>query len=610
MGRVTRQGWCVMPIKELPIIVHYGKQRFNQFNSMDSANFSLVQDSMGKKKVAMYPTMGRRNVEVDNKKLLNFEAEPRAIFRSINFGYAVVRDKIYKFGDSFTPIDISNSDFTGFNKTVWFTYLPTPTKVYAIFTDGNNMYIYDETSAGLMATVTDSRAPSNPTFVAAFGNRIVCSNADSTQFNVTRLNLDNAAAATAATNCFSFGTPAAAIFAQESGKIRQMAVLHNQLYIFTDFDVGIWSNSPTSLSSSNTVIPFPFRKNTSYNFDFGIADPNSLDVDFGMMVWLGQSRNGLVEFVMSTGGRPESIQDKSIDVLLENKTAEGNPSPFLTEQVNGFLYQYENSVFYRASAGRYSGTGYVDCDTEAASIEHNFDTKTWTRCIELNGERCRVEKHIYLNNKHLVTVQNDTSIYEFDGRTYVNYRRNSDNSVPITSNDFYVIDPMRYIAITPLIFEPDYSEFITDWVQIDFVWGRSGVVEADLLYANTTFIITEDADGDGEPIYVIAEDSDSDGNPIYLITEDSDTPSAGGDIHYRNYFRPHVELYYSDDGGETYLQADVRHFSDIGFYRWRMRWYELGSSRNRVYKLVCVSVGPMVVLGGIMSTRPASGGAR
>ena len=40
-----------------------------------------------------------------------------------------------------------------------------------------------------------------------------------------------------------------------------------------------------------------------------------------------------------------------------------------------------------------------------------------------------------------------------------------------------------------------------------------------------------------------------------------------------------------------------------------MRWNELGTSRNRCYKLVCVSGAPIVILGAVRNTRRASGGA-
>jgi len=110
-------------------------------------------------------------------------------------------------------------------------------------------------------------------------------------------------------------------------------------------------------------------------------------------------------------------------------------------------------------------------------------------------------------------------------------------------------------------------------------------------------------DNAGNPIYVVAENGTD-----FLITEDGNTPQIN-ELTYNQIFKPHIELYWSDDGGISFFPADVLEFSQLGFYQWRMRWYQLGTSRNRVYKLICVSPSPIVLLGGIMLTRRTSGGA-
>ncbi len=155
---------------------------------------------------------------------------------------------------------------------------------------------------------------------------------------------------------------------------------------------------------------------------------------------------------------------------------------------------------------------------------------------------------------------------------------------------------------------PDYSEFITDYVEIDFVFGDKDFYKFDGPFANTVFIITEDQAPDGSPIFCIAEDAAPDGSPVFLITEDGNTPGFD-DIFYNTLFKPNISLYASDDGGVTFEYYDLKEFSQLGQYRWRMRWYELGTSRNRVYRLVCVSSAPIVILGAVQNRRRASGGA-
>jgi hypothetical protein len=167
---------------------------------------------------------------------------------------------------------------------------------------------------------------------------------------------------------------------------------------------------------------------------------------------------------------------------------------------------------------------------------------------------------------------------------------------------------MRYELVTPQIYEQDYSEFLTDYIEIDFVFGFKDFYNFQAPFANATFIITEDAAPNGDPIFVITEDASPLNTPVFLILEEGNTPGFDDNIYF-GLFKPNIGLYYSDDGGMTYTYADNREFSQLGQYRWRMRWYELGPSRNRTYRLVCVSSAPIVILGAVMDKRRSSGGA-
>ena len=244
--------------------------------------------------------------------------------------------------------------------------------------------------------------------------------------------------------------------------------------------------------------------------------------------------------------------------------------------------------------------GDLDIEQAANSVEFNFATGKWGRVIELNGERNRIQKHIYFNNIHLVIVQGDPAIYQMAGNIYYNETINSAQTNP-QAPDAFLKFPMRYELVTRQIFLPDYSEFLDEYVEIDFVFGNQTFYRSNAPFLNTVFIVGENSTPD-VPIYMLSETDQ------FIITEDSGTPTFD-DNHYFALFKPYVELYYSDDGGETFIYADVREFSPLGQYRWRMRWYELSTSRNRCYKLVCVSSAPIVILGGVRNTRRISGGS-
>lgn len=579
-------------IEQLPIFCYYDRQRFTQFGAMDCANWYGIYVESGKKQQALYPSMGRQHVRFLNENRLVFNAQPRVEFKSINYLYVVDGTTVYQFDRFYNrktlPINVA------LGAPIWFATLAVGTTVYNMMTDRTNIFIITENGSSVTAeVVTDANRPTNPLYVAAFGNRFVVSTADTPNFTLSTINLDGGAA-----TCFTIN--GSALFARASGVIGQFAVLHNQLYIMCDFSTDVWANIITQITVAGVTREFPWKINSSYNFDFGIADPNSLSVDFGMMVWLAKNSNGLVSFMMSNGQAPQDISSQAINVLLENSTHPETLSPFLATEVDAFLYQYENTIFYRAAAGVFVGFGDLDIIDNANCIEYNFETGKWGRCIELNGERNRIQKHVYFNNQHLVIVQDDPAIYQMAGNIYHNETRNPAQADP-QATDAFLKFPMRYELVTQQIYLPDYSEFMDEYVEIDFVFGNKTFYQSCAPFLNTVFIVDERSTPE-IPIYMLSEDDK------FIIAEGSNTPSFD-DNHYCALFKPHIELYYSDDGGETFIYADVREFSPLGAYRWRMRWYELSISRNRCYRLVCVSSAPIVILGAVRNTMRVSGGA-
>ncbi len=606
-------------VTDVPIIGPYNKQRFKQFDPSDCANWYLVPDEIGKKKMAAYPTMGRRHVTFQGVNRLKFDDEPRMVNQSANYWYAVVGDKIFRIDRFFQQVEItSTTKLTTLVGDVFFTYLVIGTITFAAFVDGQQMYVYRE-DTGQFYLITDPLRPPKPKYIATFGNRMVVSSEDSSTFYLTEFNLGGAAFDPA--KVFEVGynpvgpVAGAAVFAQEEGVIRQMGVLQNTLYIFTDFTAGIWSNIPSVFfSSSGVQTTFPWKKNTSYSFDTGISQyaANTLDIDFGMMCWLGQNRNGLVQPMMATGGKPKPFSSKAIDVLLQRKANIEQDNPFLTGEADGFLFDYENTIFYRLSAGEYTGTQLIDQISTSNSIEYNFDTQTWHRNIEANGERNRIQKHVFFSNRHLVTVLGDSTVYEMSGAYYNNEITNPDQADP-NASDYYLQLPFRYERITPIIVAGNidglkapgfYAEFKTNYVEIDFVWGDDTFINSTAPFANAVYLVDEVADADGNPIFMV---DDQDTN-IVLLAEEGNYPVMNSPT-YNNWFKPSIELLFSNDGGINFQSAGNLEFSQIGVYQWRMRWYQLGCSRNRVYKLVCVSPAPIVVLGGVMEVENVSGGA-
>lgn len=585
-----------MPVEVLPIFAYYNKQRFTQFGSGDCANWYGIAAENTKRGQALYPAMGRQHVTQIGQNKLIFNEEPKRVFKSINFFYVIDGTTVIKI-DRFYNETILGTIPLG--STVWSAFLPVGDVTYVMITTGTNIYLITENADGsaTMVEVTDANAPANPAYIAAFGNRFVVSSLNTPNFTLGKIGALTAADA--------FTNPTGVLFARATGIIGQMGVLHNQLYIFCTYSTDIWANIPSQITQGGQTFEFPWKNNSSYNWDYGIADPNSLSIEFDRICLLAQNSGGLVSFMVSHGQRPVDISTQAVNVLLQN--SRGDPdelSSFEKGPVFGFLYQYENTIFYRVTAGPYVGYAQLDIDTSADALEYNFATKLWARVIELNGERNKIQQHTYINNTHLVTVLGDSAMYQMAGNIYHNELRtpNTDRQAVNAFTKY----PMRYILETEQISLPDYAEFITEYVEIDFVFGNKTFYRSNANFDSTIYIVHEDSTPDC-PIFLIAEDEPR-GEKVFLVMERGGDPSFS-DNHYNALFKPHVELYYSDDGGVTHLSADLREFSPLGNYRWRMRWYELGSSRNRTYQLKCISSAPIVVLGAVHNWRRSSGGA-
>lgn len=606
MGAANKDGQ--FEVKPLPIVGSYARQRFKQFSPEDAANWYVVTGKDTKRDTAMYPILGRAHINTTGSNQLIFGSEPRQEFKTIKYAYIVVGNSIFRIDENYNQVNITSTvSLATFSGPIYFAFLVVAKIVFACFVDEEHIYIYREDTQ-TFDIVTDPRAPGNvvdtkPGYIAAFGNRIVVSVLDSSQFFLSAINLGGSSYT--AGSCFT--TNSASIFAQESGVIRQMGVLNSQLYLFTDYTTGIWSNTPAKFDANPPII-FPWKKNSSTDWNYGIANPTSLDISFGRLVFLARNIDGLLQFMVSYGNdQPQPLSSKSIDTLLQKYTNEfGADNPFLSSNSNGFLYQYENTVFYRFSGGEYNDDGLLDQTLQANSIEYNFEIQDWHRCIELNGERNRVQYHVYFNFKHLVSLVGDSTVYDMSGQYYYNERRNTDQDDP-QAPDAYIADPFRYERITPSINEQDYSEFETEYVEIDFVFGDSDINFSTAPFTNTQFVIKEDS-LPGSPVFMVDQETDIENQPIFIIADNSNFPTIS-DKTYNNFYKPTVELYFSDDSGISFNTADLREFSQMGQYQWRMRWYQLGPSRNRVYKLICVSPVPIVVLGGVMNVRRISGGA-
>src|ERR1017187_7295048 len=226
-------------IREIPSWDGYDQARFIQFSPSDMANWYSVNAPTGKKQKALYPAMGRVHLNQNGQNILIYDQQPRKIFKSIDYVYIVVGSIIWQVNKTWNSQVVSIPSFTQSSGDLNFDYLPviqTPSigiftqHVFCMFCTGDQIFVIDEQAPSpIMTLITDPNAPKNPLFPVAFGNRFAVSSRNSTQFVLTQINMGGIC-----NPATVFTVSGAVVFAQEVGLIRQMCVLQNLLYIFTD----------------------------------------------------------------------------------------------------------------------------------------------------------------------------------------------------------------------------------------------------------------------------------------------------------------------------------------------------------------------------------------
>src|ERR1700685_4374850 len=129
-------------IKPCPIIGPYNKQRFNQWSPEDTANWYIVKDENTKQPIAMYPAMGRAHINYLGVNRLIYAAEPRGLFKSINYAYIVVGNTVFRIDSQYNQIVLPGLETTA--GKIYFTFLVVNSFVFSVFIDSQKIYVYQE----------------------------------------------------------------------------------------------------------------------------------------------------------------------------------------------------------------------------------------------------------------------------------------------------------------------------------------------------------------------------------------------------------------------------------------------------------------------------------
>lgn len=184
--------------------------------------------------------------------------------------------------------------------------------------------------------------------------------------------------------------------------------------------------------------PFPYAKDITQAFPYGLLSPWALAEGFGLMVWLGGNDKSDPVFLMSDGGEPTPISTPGIDDAIDKLTK--------PDDCECFIYQKAGHIFFQAN--------FI---TDNLSLLYDFMSKKWWHVTDKNFDSHPIKQVSILKekNKVLAISYESGDIYEFD----INIYTDDGDIVPrVVISKTYSESPLRQIDINQVDLEIEQGE--------------------------------------------------------------------------------------------------------------------------------------------------------
>jgi hypothetical protein len=178
---------------------------------------------------------------------------------------------------------------------------------------------------------------------------------------------------------------------------------NRQLYIFGEATLEVWYDEGSSGST-------PFVRQDGRNSMVGCISAPTIQKLFNTLVWVGTNAEGAAIVYMLEGDQPTRISNHAVELSLQSVT------DFTSS--TAYTWQHEGHYFYVLNVPGLNTTWMYD-----------LSTQLWTELqTNIGGVEGRhlANRHVVMNNVHLVGDYTTGNIYKFD---FTNY---TDNGVPIT----------------------------------------------------------------------------------------------------------------------------------------------------------------------------------
>lgn len=483
-------------------------------------------------------------------------------------------------------------------------YIAENNKPQVLLSDGQSLYIYDQTLTPNFQVVTTNFIPG---FIDFHDTYFLCA-ATADGFYTPPAN--NTWRLSAQNDGTVWADDAASIGLLQTKPDNTQAVVRfpskgNLIFVFGKTVTEPWFDVGYQL--------FPYQRNTSFNIDYGCLNPDTIASMDELVVWLAINEKGGPVVMYSDGGMPKQVTTDGFDYVLANMQNPGDSG--------GFIYRQDGHLFYHINFYTDNLSFFVDFLADGSH-------KIYHACDEA-GNYFIASEVAFFNNQYYFVSKNNGNLYAFD-TIFTTYDGEEIPRIRVCKNIRNI--QQEYFIANDLGFTIESGN--TDYVQE--IAGDLYLTTEDLFANPFTFttengniLITEDSNiliseqvdfndtFTAAPKKYITEGSDvflsTEDNKLYiteagdnLLSEQTDPDSffyliaEQPDIHT---ILPRVDLSISIDGGDHFSSYDAQYLPPIGQRKNKLAWWQIGAANDLVCQFRFWGLGRFVVTDGVVNIR-------
>lgn len=482
-----------------------------------------------------YAGYRRLNGEVDGN-------EGRGLFSSIRGGFmvAVIDDKVYKVNEALgaTLVGKLNTRFGN-------VYMDENLASQICIVDGNNAWIYnynDDTFTEQSLNVGYDVVPGYVVYHNSFF--LIAPSIDDPNNN------NNWFAFQYATNS-TISLVSGSIFPLQTKPdvclaVKRLPGKANHVVVIGSVVSELWTNVGGEEN---------YRRNSSFNIDYGCVSKATIAANDEFICFLGQNESNAPTLIVTDGSSVNKISTDGINNLFENLKA--------PEDSLAFFYRQDGHLFYQI-------TFYNKADN--LSLIYDFTTQKFYHVTDDDLDFHPARQVAYFGDRIVFVSLVQGSLYELS----------TDIDAAYDAIDSDIGREIPRIRVTNTFRRPDSKPYAVPSFQF---WIEQGV---------TTFT---DLDVDADVCFnaMITEYYG-----LNMLTEDGDIMIAQDGYCSVGLNRPRVDMSFSKNGNMSFSTIVGQDMNTQGHYKNRMQWHRLGYANEFTIQLRFWGLNRFIVNNGIL----------